>query len=83
MVPRKYPCKPIVYDWSPEKKDDPYWQNPPITAFFRDLTSWKNGRAGAIAEKVGDIRFLNFKVADNILAGIEFSLTGEYGDDMA
>jgi hypothetical protein len=47
------------------------------------LTSWKNGRNGAIAEKVGDVRFHNFKVADNLLAGIEFSLTSEYGNEMA
>ena len=29
------------------------------------------------------MRFNNFKVADNILAGIEFSLTSEFGNDMA
>jgi len=29
------------------------------------------------------VRFNNFKVADNILAGIEFSLTSEFGNDMA
>jgi hypothetical protein len=47
------------------------------------LTSWKNGRNGAIAERVGDVRFHNFRVADNLLAGIEFSLTSEYGNEMA
>jgi len=78
MVPRTYPCQPITYDH--EKEDDPWHNNPPITAKFSDLTSWKNGRNGAIAERVGDVRFLNFKTADNILAGIEFSLTAEYGD---
>jgi len=62
---------------------DPWAYNEPITAFFKDLTSWKNGRNGAIAEKVGDVRFVNFKCADNILAGIEYSLTAEYGDNMA
>jgi len=45
------------------------------------LVSWKNRRNGAIAERVGDVRFTNFKVADNLLAGIEFSLTAHYGDD--
>lgn len=45
------------------------------------MTSWKNGRNGAIAERVGDVRFHGFKVADNILAGIEFSLTNDYGDN--
>jgi hypothetical protein len=35
----------------------------------------KYGRNGAIADKVGDVRFNNFKVADNLLEGMEFSLT--------
>jgi hypothetical protein len=93
MVPRKYPCEPVKYDWAiasanaqepdPSKHGDPYESNPPITAFFRDLTSWKNGRNGAIAERVGDVRFVNFKVADNVLAGLEYSLAAEYGDNMA
>jgi len=73
MIPRTYPCKPIVYDSS--NPSDPFWKNPLITANFYDLVSWKNKRNGAIAEKVGDVRFHNFKTADNILAGIEFSLT--------
>ena len=78
MVPRTYPCQAISYDVN--NTADPFWQNPLITANFYDLTSWKNGRNGAIAERVGDVRFHNFKTADNILAGIEFSLTHETGD---
>ena len=72
MVPRKFPCKDINAE-----------TNPPITANFNNLISWKNGRNGAIAENVGDVRFNNFKTADNILAGIEFSLTNNpgVGDD--
>jgi len=82
MVPRKYPCSPIVIDES--NTTDPWWQNPLITANFYNLTSWKNKRNGAIAERVGDVRFHDFKVADNQLAGIEFSLTGENtGDNKA
>jgi len=73
MIPRQFPCRAIVHD--PFNTTDPWHQNPPITANFDRLTSWKNGRNGAIAEKVGDVRFNDFKVADNILAGIEFSLT--------
>jgi len=80
MLPRKFPCKPIVFDSA--RPGDPFWQNPLITASFHDLTSWKNGRNGAIAEKVADVRFYNFKTADNILAGMEFSLT-EAADNMA
>jgi len=79
MIPRKYPCKRISYD--PNNATDPFWKNPPITAHFWNLTSWKNGRNGAIAERVGDVRFHNFKVADHLLAGIEFSLTDAYGDN--
>ena len=81
MVPREFPCNPIVYD--PTVPDDPWWKNRPITANFDDFTGWKNNRNGAIAEKVGDVRFNNFKTADNLLAGIEFSLTSEFGDNMA
>jgi hypothetical protein len=82
MIPRKYPCKPIEYDWSDDKKDDPWWKNPPITATFSDLTSWKNGRLGAVTERVGDIRFVNFKVADSLEGGIGFSTTNYFGDNM-
>ena len=81
MIPRKYPCKPIEID--PNRPDDPFWKNPPITANFDDFTAWKCGRNGAIAEKVGDVRFNNFKIADSRETGIEFSLTGEYGDGHA
>jgi len=82
MVPRKFPCKAVIYDSS--RLDDPYWQNPAITAKFEDFTGWKNNRNGAIAERVGDVRFINFKTADNLLAGIEYSLADEYpGDGMA
>jgi hypothetical protein len=81
MVPRTYPCQPIVFDAT--ATGDKYWKNPLITANFDNLTSWKNNRNGAIAERVGDVRFNNFKTADNLLAGIEFSLTHEVGDYMA
>jgi hypothetical protein len=46
-----------------------------ITANFDNFVGWKCNRNGAIAENVGDVHFNNFKVADNILAGIEFSKT--------
>jgi hypothetical protein len=78
MVPRTFPCKPLTFD--PTNAADPYWENPLITANFNNLVSWKNKRNGAIAERVGDVRFNGFKTADNILAGIEFSLTAEVGD---
>lgn len=34
-----------------------------------------NGRNGAIFERIGDVRLINSKFADNFLAGIEYSVT--------
>jgi hypothetical protein len=80
MVPRENPCGGYSYDVN--EPDDPWHNNRLITANFNGFTGWKNNRNGAIAEKVGDVRFNNFKVADNKLAGIEFSLTVG-GNEMA
>lgn len=51
-----------------------------ITASFENYRGWKNTENGAIAEQVGDVRFVNFKVSDNLIAGIEFSLTSDVAD---
>lgn len=76
MSPRELPCQPYVYDSS--VVGDEYHSNRPLTATFEGLTSWKNGRNGAIALKVGDVRMKNFKLVDNILAGAEY----EHTDDL-
>jgi len=57
LIPRTYPCKPLVYDKTKDqsKGEDPYWQNPVITAHFYNLIAYKNGRNGAIAERVGAV----------------------------
>ena len=81
LIPRTFPCEPMVYD--PTDPANPYPNNPPIIANFHNLVSYKNGRNGAIAERVGAVQFHNFKTADNILAGIEFSLTEDIIDDYA
>jgi len=80
MNPREFPCEPIVYD--PLTPEDPFWQNPLITANFYNLTSWKNKRNGAIVGTASDLRFNNFKTADNLLAGIEFELTDVSADGL-
>jgi len=41
-----------------------------ITANYVDYTGWKCNRVGAIAGKIGDVRFIDFKVADNLEFGI-------------
>lgn len=81
LIPRQDPCRPINYNAS--NPEDPYHSNPLITAEFINFTSWKNKDNGAIAEQVGDVRFKNFKVADNLIAGIEFSLTKDVEDGYA
>jgi hypothetical protein len=81
LIPRTYPCQSMVYD--PTDPANPYPDNPPILARFENLVSYKNGRNGAIAERVGAVQFINFKTADNILAGIEYSLTEDIIDDYA
>ena len=48
-----------------------------------NFSGWKCGRNGAIAETMGNVHWNNFKLADNMLAGIEFSLTNQVSDDMA
>ena len=48
-IPRVHPCEPVDYD--PESPT----YNPPIIAEYRNLVSYKNGRNGAIAERVGAV----------------------------
>ena len=81
MIPRKFPCKNLEYDFF--NTTDHFWKNPLITATFENLTSWKNKRNGAIAGRIGDVRLLNFKVADNLLAGIEVEHTDRTADGIA
>lgn len=81
MIPREKPCQGISYDEN--TPDDPWHNNRPITANFDGFTGWSNNRNGAIAFKVGDVRLNNFKVADNLLAGIEFEITDAFGREMA
>lgn len=79
LVPRTFPCKQASYDASyiSNGKTDPYWYNPVIPAKFLNFLAWKCGRNGAIAETTGAVEFIDFKIADNLLTGIEFSLIDE------
>ena len=54
-----------------------------IPAVFTNFTSFKNRRNGAIALDIGAVRFENFKVSDNLLAGIEVELTKNVADGLA
>ena len=71
----------MIYDAN--NVEDPYWKNPIITAQFVNFTSWKNTLNGAIFERIGDVRLINFKVADNLVAGIEVSQTRDTPDGTA
>ena len=52
LIPREFPCKSLSYSGDPA---NPYPNNKPIMANFRNLISYKNGRNGAIAERVGAV----------------------------
>jgi hypothetical protein len=54
-----------------------------VTANFINYTGWKNLHNGAIFEQIGDVRFINFKVSDNLLAGIEVSMSKDTADGTA
>lgn len=75
MIPLTYPCLGIIYD--PNNYGDPYWQNPLITANFINFTGWMNEEDNAIFEEMGDVRFINFKVADALIGNLEVSLAGD------
>jgi hypothetical protein len=68
LIPREKPCEPLVYESS--NLEEPYASNPPIIALFENLLGYKNARTAAIAERVGGVQFVNFKTADNLLAGV-------------
>ena len=61
-VPRLSPCK-----WA----SSDHLKHPLVTAKFERFTSYMNGRSGAIGSVIGDVRFIEFAVADNAAAGIE------------
>jgi len=81
LLPRTRPCSPMTYDSTDPA--NPYPLNPPIIAEFHNLVSYKNNRNGAIAERIGAVQFHNFKVADNLLAGMEVSLSEDIIDGYA
>jgi hypothetical protein len=82
LIPRTYPCRSSPYDrdYLSKGKTDPYWVNPKIPAIFENLIAWKCGRNGAITERTGHVEFQNFRVADNGIAGMEFSIIEDISD---
>lgn len=85
LIPRTYPCKDLIYDgdYLVKNQVDPYWQNPVIPAVFENSVFWRNGHNGAIMERAGAVIFKNLKVAENGIAGMEFSLTEDIADGYA
>jgi hypothetical protein len=67
----------------PALRGDPYWKNPSVPAVFKNFTGWKCGRNAAIGERIGDVKWLNFKAADNQRVDLEMSMTDYYGDGSA
>jgi hypothetical protein len=61
MSPRLIPCQ------------NSSESNPWLETRMEDFTSWKNLHDGAISERMADVKFIDFKLADNLKAGIEIS----------
>ena len=53
--------------------DDPWATNPAVTANFNGLIGYKNIRDAATAERIGDVRWNDFKCVDNKFAGLEMT----------
>jgi len=64
-------------------KDDPYWQNPQITAVYEDFIGWACGTTCSISESTGAVIFKNHKVADFSASGIEISVVEDVVDGYA
>ena len=70
-VPRTDPCSPESIS---DVNELDHNANPPITATFSDFTSYKNLRDGFEGGILGDVRLVDFRLADNARAGIEVEL---------
>ena len=78
-TPRTYPCGEIYEQPSLDQGDpeeEAFSKNQPIPALYENLVTYKNKRAGIIAEKIGALTFKNVKTADNLEDGIEITLPG-------
>ena len=69
LIPLANPCL-SYYDSSAA---DPWSTNPPVTANFNGLIGYKNIRDAATAERIGDVRWNNFKAVDNKFAALEMT----------
>lgn len=85
LIPRTDACSSSPYDadFLDKGETDPYWKNPKIPAIFERMTAWKCGRNGAITERTGAVVFKDFKIADNLIAGMEFSVIEDVVDNYA
>lgn len=47
----------------------------PLVSHFRDFLGYKNNRTAVIGTEIGALKFHNIRAADNLLSGVEFSIT--------
>jgi hypothetical protein len=64
LVPRKIPCK----DTRNGNAEDIYLDNPSIATTYVNFTTYKNGESGVLAERMGNVVFSGFKIADSFRA---------------
>ncbi|KAM3144741.1 hypothetical protein pb186bvf_003050 [Paramecium bursaria] len=71
LFPSTSPCKRPRND----KNVDPFIDNPALNATFSSFKTWKNGQAGILAEKVGQVTFDDIMIADSGVTGFQSHLT--------
>jgi hypothetical protein len=61
-----YPCKPARTNTL-----DPFASNPSVESVLDHFTTFANRESGVLGELLGNVKFSNFKVADNKNAGFD------------
>jgi hypothetical protein len=61
---------------------DPWEKNPSYESVFSNFTAYKNSECGILAERLGNARFTDLKLADNKKGSIESEKTNLTREDV-
>ncbi len=78
LAARVTPCNPYRDD----KLADPWELNPSFISIFSNFTSYKNSECGILAERLGNARFTDLRLADNKKCGIQSDKTNLTREDV-
>jgi parallel beta-helix repeat protein len=75
MTPSTDPCAALASEKHLEKEMPDTETSQPVLTHIRDFVGYKNKITGLIASEIGEIKFHNIRVADNLHSGVEFTVT--------